>query len=103
MFVLLNLATKPLLSHRRFLAGSTVIAVFGLLLFLLLGIRFYGLRKADADLRSRTGKVEAQTVQLLQQRHELDDYFSQQESAGLQDRAKFIKNVIEARSFNWTQ
>jgi len=103
MYVRLNLATKPLLSHRRFLAGSTVIAVFGLLLFLLLGIRFYGLRKADADLRSRTGKVEAQTVQLLQQRHELDDYFSQQESAGLQDRAKFIKNVIEARSFNWTQ
>jgi hypothetical protein len=103
MYVRLNLATKPLISHRRFLAGSALLAVLGCCLFLMLGWRFYTLRKADADLRVRTGKVQQQMAAELQARQELDSYFNQQESAGLQGRAKLITNVIEARSFNWTR
>ena len=103
MYVRLNLATKPLISHRRFLAGSALLAVLGCFLFFVLGWRFLSLRRADADLRARTSKVEQQMAAALQERQQLDSYFNQQESAGLQGRAKLITNVIEARSFNWTQ
>jgi hypothetical protein len=39
MYVRLNLATNPLLSHRRFLAGSAAVGVLGFILFIGLGWR----------------------------------------------------------------
>ena len=103
MHVRLNLATIPLVSHRRFLAGATLVGILGAFLFLFLGWRFYSLRKADAALRARTAKIDQEMSRLRTQRQELDRFFAQQEGAHMQERAKFITSVIEARSFNWTE
>ena len=103
MYVRLNLATKPLVTHRRFLAGAALLGVLGGLLFLILGMRFYSLRKADADLRAKSSQYQQEMAKLQEQRRDLDRYFSQGETAKLQGRATFIRNVIEARSINWTQ
>ncbi len=103
MYVRLNLATKPLETHRRFLAGAALLGILGGLLFLILGLRFYSLRKADADLRAKSGQYQQEIATLNEQRKELDRYFSQGETAKLQGRAVFIRNVIEARSINWTE
>ena len=103
MYVRLNLATKPLVTHRRFLAGAALVGVLGGLLFLILGLRFYSLRKADADLRAKTGQYQQEMASLVGQRRELDHYFSQADTSKLQGRAVFIRDVIEARSINWTQ
>ena len=90
MHVRLNLATTPLVSHRRFLAGAALVAILGAFLFLFLGWRFYSLRKADAALRARTAKIDQEMSPQRAQRQEHDRFFAQQE-------------VIEARSFNWTE
>lgn len=103
MYVRLNLATKPLVTHRRFLAGAALLGVLGSLLFLILGLRFYSLRKADADLRAKSSQYQQEMVALDAQRGDLDRFFSQGDTAKLQGRASFIRNVIEARSINWTQ
>ncbi len=103
MYVRLNLATKPLETHRRFLAGAALLGALGGLLFLILGVRFYSLRKADADLRAKSSQYQQEMARLDEQRRELDRFFSQGETAKLQGRAIFIRNVIEARSINWTQ
>jgi Tfp pilus assembly protein PilN len=103
MYIRLNLATKPLFTHRRFFAGAALLGVLGGLLFLILGWRFYGLRKADADLRAKSGRYQQEMTRLDAQRQELDHFFSQQENAKLQGRATFIRSIIEARSVNWTQ
>ena len=103
MYVRLNLATKPLETHRRFLAGAALLGALGGLLFLILGVRFYSLRRADADLRAKSSQYQQEIASLEEQRRELDRYFSQGETAKLQGRAVFIRNVIEARSINWTQ
>lgn len=103
MRVKLNLATTPLVSHRRFLAGATLLGILGLFLFIFLGWRFYSLRKADAALRARTGKIDQEVSRLRAQRQDLDRFFAQQEGAHLQERAKFITSVLEARSLNWTE
>jgi hypothetical protein len=103
MYVRLNLATNPLLSHRRFLAGSAVVGALGLLLFLVLGWRAYNLRKADEDLRTRSNKIQKEMATVEKERKELDVYFAQQEAAGFQDHAKFVVGVLQARSINWTQ
>ena len=103
MYVRLNLATNPLLSHRRFLAGSAAVGVLGVLLLVGLGWRAYNLRKADEDLRARTSKIEKEMAAVSQEREALDRFFAQQEAAGFQDHAKFVVAVLQARSINWTQ
>lgn len=103
MYVRLNLATKPLVTHRRFLAGAALLAVLGGLLFLILGLQFYSLRKADTDLRAKTSQYQQEMASLVEQRRDLDRYFSQADTSKLQGRAVFIRDVIEARSINWTQ
>lgn len=103
MYIRLNLATKPLVSHRRFLVGAVLLGFLGSVLFLFLGWRFYSVRKADEDYRSRVGKMQAEMSRLMEQRRDLDRFFAQEENRNLQERAKFIDAVIEARSFNWTQ
>jgi hypothetical protein len=84
MYVRLNLATNPLLSHRRFLAGSAVVGVLGLLLFLGLGWRAHQLRKAEEDLRARSSKIDKEMATVDQQREALQEYFEKQEAAGFQ-------------------
>ena len=103
MYVRLNLATKPLISHRPFLAGSAVLGIIGLLLFTGLGWRFYVLRKAEENFRMRSGKIQQEMAAVGEQRKQLEEYFSQQQAAGFQDRAKFVVGVLQSRSINWTQ
>lgn len=103
MRVGLNLATKPLVSHRRFLLGSVLLGILGSVLFVYLGWHFYTLRKADEDYRARVGQIQREMQHLQEQRSELVRFFARDENRNLQDRAKFIGSVIEARSFNWTK
>jgi Tfp pilus assembly protein PilN len=103
MHVGLNLATKPLVSHRRFLVSSALMGVLGSVLFLYLGWHFYNLRKADEDFRARTGKLQQEMDRLQERRGELERFYARDENRNLQERAKFIGAVIEARSFNWTK
>ncbi|HKM66454.1 MAG TPA: hypothetical protein VJX70_04745 [Candidatus Acidoferrum sp.] len=103
MYVRLNLATNPLISHRRFLAGSAALGAVGLLLFCGLGWRAYNLRKAEESLRARSSKIQSEMAAVGEQRKQLEIYFAQQEAAGFQERAKFVVGVLQARSINWTQ
>ena len=103
MYLRLNLATKPLVSHRPFLAGAAIAALVGAILFAILGWRYYTLRQADADLRARTQQVQSEMARLEAQRAQLDRYFAQPESVGLQDQVKFTAAVMEGSSFNWTR
>jgi Tfp pilus assembly protein PilN len=103
MNIRLNLATKPILSHRPFMAGAALLAVLGEIIFLLLGWRFLSLRKADTQLRAKTQALQVEMSKLQSQRAELDRFFAQPENVKLVDRASFISSVIQARSINWTQ
>jgi type IV pilus assembly protein PilN len=103
MRVRLNLATKPLESHRRFFMGAGAAGALSGVLFLALGWHVYGARKADAELRNRSDQVRKEMDQLDAERAELERFFSLQENAQLHDRAAFLNGVIDARGFNWTR
>jgi type IV pilus assembly protein PilN len=102
MRVRLNLATRALETHRRFLAGAGLTAVFAGLAFLGLGWHVYSARKVDAELRARTERTRQELARLEAQRKDLERYFSQKDIANLHDRAAFINTILDARSFNWT-
>ena len=103
MRVRLNVATKALETHRRFLVGAGLIAGVAGLVFLGLGWHVYSVRKVDAELRARVEKTRQDMAKLEEQRRELERYFGQKDIATLHDRAAFINGIIDARSFNWTQ
>jgi type IV pilus assembly protein PilN len=102
MKVRLNLATQALETHRRFLAGAGVTAVFAGLAFLALGWHVYSVRKLDAELRARTQKTRQEMGRLEAQRQDLDAFFHRKDISELHDRADFINSILDARSFNWT-
>src|SRR3974377_855317 len=103
MYVRLNLATNPLLSHRRFYVGSGLVGGVAFVLFVALSWHYFSVRKAEADYRGRADKVGKEMAALEGQKAELDRYFARPENHNIQDRAKFSNDVIKARSFNWTK
>ena len=103
MYVRLNLATKPLLSHRRFLVGSAVVGALAGILFVALAWHYFTVRKSEAEFRARADKVQQEMISLEHQKAELDSFFARPENHGIQERAKFSNSVIVARSFNWTK
>jgi type IV pilus assembly protein PilN len=103
MKVRLNLATKALETHRRFLAVSGVISVVGGIFFLALGWHVYSVRKADEALRVKVATIRQELVGLEQQRADLEHFFAQPENAKLHERSAFLNSLIDEQSLNWTQ
>jgi Tfp pilus assembly protein PilN len=103
MIVRFNLATKPLETHRRFFLFFGVVGTLAAVAFLVLGYHVYQVRKADAAFRMQSDKSAQEIARLSKQRRELDDFFSRRENAELDDRAAYINDIIDARSFNWTR
>ncbi|MGB7284523.1 MAG: hypothetical protein WBE13_19820 [Candidatus Acidiferrum sp.] len=102
MKVRLNLATKPLQAHRKFIAGSSLLGAVAVIVFLSLGWHVYLARKANAEMRAKSAAIVQQVAELEQQRASLALFFGLEANAKLHDRAAFINNLIDARSFNWT-
>lgn len=102
MRVRLNLATKALETHRRFLAGAALTAFIAGIAFLGLGWHVYSARKIHAEQRARAEKMRREMGRLEAQRKDLERYFGQKDIASLHDRAAFINTILDARSFNWT-
>jgi|SRR5580692_342883 type IV pilus assembly protein PilN len=102
MKVRLNLATKPLETHRKFIAGSTAVGLVAAIVFLSLGWHVYLARKANAEMRAKSASIDRQVADLQRQRAALEHFFALDENARLHDRASFINSLIDARSFNWT-
>ena len=103
MKVRLNLATRPLETHRRFLAGAGAIAAVAGIVFIVLGWHVYSARKAEAEFRAKAEDIRRQTASLESQRQDLQRYFALPENNKVHERAVFINGIIDARSFNWTQ
>ena len=103
MYVRLNLATKPLVSHRRFFVGSAAVGALAGILFIGLAWHYFSVRKAEAEFQRRADKVRQEMASLETQKNHLDQFFARPENHGIQDRAKFSNGVIVARSFNWTK
>ena len=103
MRVPVNLATKPMETHRRFLTLYGTLVSLAAVLFAVLGWHVNTVRRADAAFRVQRERLSAQVNSLTSQREQLDHFFMQPENAKLHGRAMFVNSIIDAQSFNWTQ
>lgn len=102
MQIRLNLATKALQTHRRFLVGAGGLAFVAGILFLSLGWHVYAVRKVDSEFRAEAEVVRQQLIASQRERDDLERFFTQPENARLHDRAAFLNSIGDAASFNWT-
>ena len=103
MRVRLNLATKPLVTHRRFLVAAAAVAAAAGLVFLILGWNVYSANRADANLQRQIKEILAQRSDLEGRKDRLKTFFSQPENARLSERAAYLNSIIDQSSFLWTQ
>jgi type IV pilus assembly protein PilN len=103
MIVRLNLATKPLETHRTFLAGAGLIAFIAIGALIPLSLHVYNVRQSDAQMREAAEKTRQELLLYQQQRSQLEQFFNRKENAQLSERAAFLNSILDARSFNWTQ
>jgi type IV pilus assembly protein PilN len=103
MNVRLNLATKPLLSHRRFYVGSGLAVLLAGILFVALGWYAYSDLKSREALRRKEQDNAARAASLQKRREELDQFFARPENAKLKERALFVKGIVDERAFDWTR
>ena len=103
MKVPVNLATKPLETHRLFLTVCGTLIVLFALPCPWLAWHVYSERKADAAFRAQSAAAKLEIDALIKQREELTRFFTEPENARLHERAGFINSIIDAQSLNWTR
>jgi type IV pilus assembly protein PilN len=103
MKVRLNLSTRPIETHRRFLAGAGLTGAVAAIFFLALGWHVYSVRRSNEALRVKVAQIRQEMAGLEQQRQELERFFAQPENESLHDRSAFLNTLIDEQSLNWTQ
>jgi Tfp pilus assembly protein PilN len=103
MRVRLNLATKPLVTHRRFLVASAAVAAIAGIVFVALGWHVLAARSAQSRMLTRMQQIRVETGDLQARRERLEEFFKQPENAKLSDRAAYLNSIIDESSFSWTQ
>jgi len=98
-----NLATKPLVNNRRFLAFSYAGIGLAFAVFLGLSWHVFSLHRTHAAFRLQSDESSRQLEKLIGQREELERFFARPENAKLHDRATFVNSVIDSSTFNWTR
>jgi Tfp pilus assembly protein PilN len=103
MKVRLNLATTPLLSHRRFFVGAGLAGTLALAGFVGLSYDVVRTWRANRSERAEIARYDRELAQLGQQREELAAFFGTPKAHEVMDRAAFINSLIDRRSFPWTK
>jgi Tfp pilus assembly protein PilN len=103
MKVRLNVATQPLESHRRFLAGATVLGVAGLVALLLLSTSVYHTWRQNRGERATIDHYQSQLEAMSAERQQLAAFFDSSKTKTVMDRAAFLNSLIDQRSFPWTK
>jgi hypothetical protein len=103
MYARLNLASNPLLSHRRFYMASAAFGFLAAVLCAWLAWQFHDVRKAETAYRAKADKLQSEMSLELKQRDALQSFFDRPENRNLQEREKFLDQVMQADSFNWTR
>ncbi|MDE3137681.1 MAG: hypothetical protein KGL59_13975, partial [Acidobacteriota bacterium] len=103
MKVRLNVATQPLESHRRFLAGSTALGLAGLAALLLLSTSVYRGWRQNRGERATIEQYQNQLETMSAERQQMAAFFGSSKTKTVMDRAAFLNSLIDQRSFPWTK
>jgi Tfp pilus assembly protein PilN len=102
MKIRLNVATRPLESHRRFVAGAALAGFVGIAALLLLASTVVSTWRKNRGQRAQIAGYEARLSQLEVEQGRLAAYFGSPKTKTVMDRAEFLNSLIDQRTFPWT-
>lgn len=102
MKIRLNVATRPLESHRRFVAGAVLAGAAGILALVLLSSSVLVTWRHNSGQRAQIAAYQSQLAQMEVERNSLAAFFSSPKTKTVVDRAAFLNSLIDQRSFPWT-
>ncbi|MGD0841345.1 MAG: PilN domain-containing protein [Candidatus Acidiferrales bacterium] len=99
----LNLATLPLVSHRRFTVGASIVGSVAIVVMFVLAGNAYRSWRGDTEFRTRQAELLSEIAVLQQHHDELNAYFKRPDTVARGELANYLNGLIEERSFPWTK
>lgn len=103
MKIRLNVATRPLEGHRRFVAGAAIAAAVGVGALLLLSTSVYRTWLENRGERAEIAGYQQELASLRREQVQLSSFFDSPQTKTVVDRAAFLNSLIDERSFPWTK
>lgn len=99
----LNLATTPLENNRRFILAAVLLGTVALGALLVLSSQTYRNLRETRGRRNEIARLERESRQYRLERRELEEFFKNPDTRRWMERAGFLNDLIEQRSFPWTK
>ncbi|HEV2182405.1 MAG TPA: hypothetical protein VGR39_01880 [Candidatus Acidoferrales bacterium] len=98
-----NLASSPLENNRRFIAGAATLGIIALAASFFLSVHAMRARRTNGAIRADISRLEDQIRASQREQERLRVALKDPKTVEVMNRARFLNNLIEQRTFPWTK
>ncbi len=98
-----NLATSPLENNRRFIAGAVTLGIITVAACLFLAVHAIRVRRTNGAIRADISRLEDHIRASQREQDRLRVALKDPKTVEVMNRAQFLNNLIEQRTFPWTK
>lgn len=98
-----NLASSPLENNRRFIAGAATLGIIAVAALLFLSVHALRARRTNGAIRADISRLEDQIRASQREQERLRVALKDPKTVEVMNRAQFLNNLIEQRTFPWTK
>jgi Tfp pilus assembly protein PilN len=98
-----NLASSPLENNRRFIAGAATLGIIAVAALLFLSVHAVRARRTNGAIRADISRLEDQIQASQREQERLRVALKNPRILEVMNRAQFLNNLIEQRTFPWTK
>lgn len=98
-----NLASSPLENNRRFIAGAATLGIIAVAASLFLSVHAMRARRTNGAIRANISRLEDQIQASQREQERLRVALKDPKIVEVMNRAQFLNNLIEQRTFPWTK
>ena len=98
-----NLASSPLENNRRFIASAGALGIIAVAALFFLSVHAVRARRTNGAIRADIGRLEDQIRTSQREQERLRVALKNPKTVEVMNRAQFLNNLIEQRTFPWTR
>ena len=98
-----NLASSPLENNRRFIAGAAALGTIAVAALFFLSVHAVQARRTNGAIRAAISRLQDQIRASQREQERLRVALKDPKTVEVMNRAQFLNNLIEQRTFPWTR